>query len=160
MKLDLDRTETGQSDLAVAGSFDLDFGPDGPAEARVDGVLRVDNLEGRFILRGELAATAPATCDRCLGAFALAFAVPVELVVLRDAGGEDEDGDTPVLHQRGGVVDLTDSVREALVLAVPQARLCRDDCRGLCVQCGTDLNRGTCDCADEDIDPRWDGLPD
>jgi uncharacterized protein len=159
MRLDLERIPTGQSDLDVTGRFDLDFGTAGPAAVQVAGSLRVDNLEGRCILRGELAAQGLVACGRCLQDYTLEFAVPVELVILRDTGHEDDDSDTPVVHQRDGVVDLSESVREAVVLAVPQMRVCREDCRGLCVQCGADLNQGDCGCTDDDVDPRWDGLP-
>jgi uncharacterized protein len=160
MKLDLERTEAGASELAVAGDLVLDFGPAGPSAVAVAGALRVDNLESRFVLRGELEACGEAVCDRCLGNFPLTFAVPVEIVILRDTGSEDDDGDTPVIHQRQGEVDLTDALREAVALAVPLQRICREECRGLCPSCGIDLNRETCDCQQDDSDPRWAGLPD
>jgi uncharacterized protein len=160
MRLDLDRTPPGQSDLPVEGRFDLDLGPDGPDEVRIGGDLRVDNLEGRFVLRGELTGAVQVSCDRCLEPFTLTFPVAVELVVLRDAGHETGDSDTPVLHQRDGLVDLAETVREAAVLSLPQSRICREECRGICAQCGADLNAGPCDCADDEIDPRWEGLPD
>ncbi len=159
MRLDLDRTPSGQSDLPVDGRMAGVLGDEGPEEARVHGSLRVDNLDSRFVLRGELSATITVACGRCLNDFELAYVVPVQLVVLRDSASEEGDSDTPVLHQRGGVVELGDALREAVVLAVPQARVCRDECRGICAQCGTDLNTAKCDCADEEIDPRWEGLP-
>lgn len=160
MKLDLGRTPVGQSTLAVSGSVELDFGPQGPGHVQVEGELRVDNLEGRCIVRGELTANGPASCDRCLEVFPLRFTAPIEILILRDAGRETDDGDSLVLHQRDGIVDLSESVREAAVLAVPLARICRTGCRGLCSQCGKDLNQGDCACEDDLIDPRWDGLPD
>ena len=160
MRLDLDRTPSGQSDLPVDGRMDLVSGDEGPDEARVHGSLRVDNLESRFVLRGELSATTTVACGRCLNDFELAYTVPVELVVLRDSASEEGDSDTPVLHQRSGVVELGEALREAVVLAVPQVRICRDECRGICAQCGADLNAAECDCADEEVDPRWEGLPD
>jgi uncharacterized protein len=161
MKLDLERTETGASELPVAGDLALDFGPAGPNGVFVTGVLRVDNLESRFVLRGELEVCGEAVCDRCLGTFPLRFAAPVEMVILCDAGSqEDDEGDTPVIHQRQGEVDLTDALREAVALAVPLQRICRDHCRGLCPGCGIDLNQETCGCQQDDSDPRWAGLPD
>jgi len=160
MRLDLDRTPIGQSELPVAGSFDLDLGSEDPVEVKVAGDLRVDNLEGRVVVRGKLTGTAGASCGRCLQVFALEFQIPVALVILCDAGHETDDAMTPVIHQRRGLVDLSDTLREATVLAVPQAQICREDCRGLCVRCGADLNAGSCDCVDDEVDPRWEGLPD
>ncbi len=160
MRLDLDRTPNGASDLPLAGDLGLDFGAGGPNAVHIDGTLRVDNLESRLVVRGEVNATGDAECGRCLNTFSLSFPVPVEIVVLRDTDtGEDDEGETLVIHQRRGEVDLTDAVREAAVLAVPQLRVCCEDCRGLCPTCGADLNRTTCECDNEDADPRWDGLP-
>jgi uncharacterized protein len=160
VRLDLDRTPGGRSSLAVQGQFDLGFGADGPWLVEIGGELCVDNLEGRCLLRGELTAEGPATCDRCLAGFTLRFPVAFELMVLRDAGHEDEDADSPIVHQRSGLVDLHENVREAVVLAVPQVRLCRPDCRGLCSRCGADRNAGDCQCRNDDVDPRWHDLPD
>ncbi len=160
MRLDLDRTAVGQSTLAIDDHLALDLGETGPRDIRLHGDLRVDNLESRFVVRGTLEATGRAACDRCLTEFELGFDVPVELVVLCDAGEETDDGDTPVVHQRDGVLDLTETLREAALLAVPQAKTCREECRGLCPRCGKDLNEGDCDCEDDEVDPRWEGLPD
>jgi uncharacterized protein len=51
-------------------------------------------------------------------------------------------------------LELGEMVREELILAVPPYVLCREDCRGLCPQCGNDLNEGPCSCSPEP-DPRW-----
>lgn len=160
MKLDLDRTPTGRSDLPIEARYALELDPIGPDTVVVKGSLLVDNLESRCVVRGELAAVTTATCDRCLQDFGLGFTVPVEVVVLRDAERESDDADTLVLHQRRGEADLTEALREAVVLALPQARICRADCQGLCARCGADLNEDQCSCVDDEFDPRWDGLPD
>jgi len=160
MRLDLDRIPAGQSDLPTAGEYVLEFDPDGPDKVAVTGCLVVDNLESRCVVRGELAAVSTVACGRCLQDYELRFEVPLELVVLRDANQETDDADTLVIHQRRGEVDLTEAVREAVVLALPLARTCRDECKGLCVHCGANLNDGECSCEDDDVDPRWDGLPD
>ncbi len=159
MRLDLDRTPNGHSDFPVDGRTDLDAASDGLSEARLHGSLRVDNLESRFVVRGELAAVTTTACGRCLNDFELTYPVPVELVVLLDSESEYADSETLVLHQRGGVLDLEDALREAAVLAVPLVKVCREECRGLCAQCGADLNTAPCDCTDDEVDPRWDGLP-
>lgn len=56
-------------------------------------------------------------------------------------------------------VDLTLDIREAIILAFPNYPVCRGDCRGLCSQCGKNLNEGTCVCRPPE-DPRWAGLTD
>ncbi len=66
------------------------------------------------------------------------------------------DGDTyPMRHQQ---VDLELVSREAILLDLPLAPLCRADCAGLCITCGTDLNEHACTCASSTADPRWAAL--
>jgi uncharacterized protein len=160
MMLDLDRTPAGRSRLVVAGELALDVGAGGPQKVTVAGDLEVDNLERRFLVHGQLRATGAAECGRCLAEFTLHYDVPVEIVVLRDENDDEGEGDNLVLHQRAGEVDLSEALRESAVLAVPQAKICDPGCRGLCADCGADLNEGPCGCAAADVDPRWEGLPD
>ena len=159
MKLDLDRQESGRSVLPLEGRLDLAWTDDRPAEAVVAGSLQVDNLEGRVLLSGELSASGQAVCGRCLEEFPLTWTVPVECMVLRDTGTDEGQDDSLVLHQRSGEVDLTEVIRESVILAFPQAVVCKDGCRGLCAQCGADLNIEECDCDKDGHDPRWDCLP-
>jgi uncharacterized protein len=56
------------------------------------------------------------------------------------------------------VIDMADDVRQTVLLAVPLKNVCREDCRGLCPQCGRNLNDGACDCKETRVDGRWDKL--
>ena len=56
---------------------------------------------------------------------------------------------------KDGKLDLGPLVRELAITAVPIKPICKADCQGLCVTCGQNLNHGTCDCVDDDIDPRF-----
>jgi len=159
MQLDLDRQEHGRSEIDISGVLVLELGEGYPKSATVVGALVVQNLESRFLLNGVLTASGSAQCSRCLRDFELQWAVPVEIMVLRDVDSDEEDGVTLVINQRAGVVDLQDSVRECAVLAFPQSPVCTESCRGLCASCGVDLNHETCDCRRDEFDPRWEGLP-
>ncbi|MEN8005523.1 MAG: DUF177 domain-containing protein [Candidatus Krumholzibacteriota bacterium] len=159
MKLDLDRQEFGRAELDITGSLKLDMGEGRPAEASVTGTLVVQNLDTRFLLNGTLRAEGRTECGRCLGTFPLAWDVPVEVMVLRDVDTDETEGETLLILQQAGEVDLRDSLRECVVLAYPQAPVCKPDCRGLCPECGIDRNQATCDCSENVVDPRWDGLP-
>ncbi|MGH2599701.1 MAG: YceD family protein [Dehalococcoidia bacterium] len=55
-------------------------------------------------------------------------------------------------------LDLTEAVRQALVMQQPMQPLCRPDCKGLCARCGADLNAGPCGCPKEPVDERWAAL--
>lgn len=159
MKLDLDRQPKGRSELALIGSVDLALGEDRPGETTLEGVLTVQNLEARCLLNGSLRATGQAECSRCLADFTCTWTVPVDIMVLRDTESDEEEGETLLILQREGEVDLREALRECAVLAFPHAPVCREDCRGLCPTCGIDRNTGTCNCEEENYDPRWEGLP-
>lgn len=160
MKLDIDRIEHGRSSWPVSGELKLDMGEDRPAEASLEGALQVDNLENRFLVTGELKASGKAQCARCLEEFVFVWDVPVEIMILRNQDTDEGEDDTLVLHQSRGEVDLREALTECLLLAYPISTVCREDCQGLCPTCGVDRNKQSCDCAEEDYDPRWAGLDD
>ena len=60
----------------------------------------------------------------------------------------------------GEYIDLTETIRELLILSEPMKVLCRPDCAGLCPQCGANLNEGACSCPTDRIDPRLAVLSD
>ncbi len=66
------------------------------------------------------------------------------------------EGETyPIVNE---TVDLEAVAREAILLDLPLAPLCREECAGLCLTCGADLNDGACPCAPQAVDPRWSAL--
>lgn len=107
-------------------------------------------------------------CSRCIGPVRLelhdklrvTFMPPGEMPT-EDAdaeeGAEVAAEDLDVFPFDGDKLDLEPLLREQFVLAVPFAPLCREDCKGLCPQCGIDLNTGTCAC-EKPIDPRLAAL--
>jgi len=60
----------------------------------------------------------------------------------------------------GKVIDLSGPLREQILLAIPPSPVCDEACKGLCPQCGKDLNQGDCGCERTIIDPRWAALKD
>ncbi len=159
MELDLDRQEHGRSEIEITGTLDLGLGEGRPDTAEISGALVTQNIESRVLLNGTLRATGITECGRCLQEFPLQWDVPVDMMVLRDAYSEEEEGETLLVLQRRGVVDLRPPLRECTVLAFPQSPVCRETCRGYCASCGIDLNQEVCNCVKEDYDPRWEGLP-
>jgi uncharacterized protein len=96
-------------------------------------------------------------CSRCLEPFQFPVDVSFDLryvpQVENTGEGEREivEEDLTTAYYRDGLLDVTEMLREQFQLALPMKPLCTDDCRGLCPQCGANLNRVTCDC-----DPRWE----
>ena len=68
------------------------------------------------------------------------------------------DEDVRLLPVGAGELDLKESIREEVILSQTLLALCMPNCRGLCPQCGTNLNQQSCQCTVEEADPRWDVL--
>lgn len=145
--------------MPISGSLSLDLPDERMEEATLAGKLVVDNVGNRLVLQGKLAAQGRTPCSRCLRDFQLTWDVPVEFLVLRDVDSDEADQETLVIMQDAGEVDLVPVLRECMVLAFPLAPICSPECRGLCSHCGMDLNEGSCDCSEPEVDPRWEGLP-
>jgi uncharacterized protein len=71
---------------------------------------------------------------------------------------ELQPGDLDTDELEGYQLDLTQLVREQILLNVPEQIYCTEDCKGLCEKCGGNLNLVDCNCKDEEIDPRWEAL--
>ena len=96
-------------------------------------------------------------CSRCLEPFRLPVDAAFDLRYLpasamsaeEESAIEEEDLETS--YYRDDQIDLHELLREQFYLALPMKPLCQEGCKGLCAQCGTNLNVGRCDCA-----PAWD----
>jgi uncharacterized protein len=102
-------------------------------------------------LEGDLSARTAAVCARCAEEFVASstrsFRYVLAPKVLDDStGGDQRDEDVEYSHYAGDEIDLSPSIREQLLLALPTIPLCAEDCRGLCPRCGANLNLGACGC--------------
>ena len=132
-------------------------------KAEVHVVLDADRRGQQVTMRGRAELDVEYSCARCLKEFGAALTASV--LVLADRRGTDDPRDEEALEQEGAVlyhegveIDLGPSIRDALILEVPQVVLCRPECRGLCPSCGQDRNEGECNCAPGGTDPRWEQL--
>lgn len=113
-----------------------------------------------FQLIGTVRTTLELPCSRCLEAFTQpvdgGFDLRYQPHSLNTGEGEREieEDDLTTAFYDNDEIDLRQLMREQFYLALPMKPLCRDDCKGLCVICGTNLNRGTCDCKRDWEDPR------
>ena len=122
-------------------------------------------LESGFYLHADLAYTQILICDRCLGEYEEPVDESLDLLVQTgdDTGDVEEEKELEekelgFLQLEGEVLDTEPLVREQVQLGIPMKPLCREDCKGLCSECGKDLNEGECECTDDEIDPRWAAL--
>lgn len=99
-------------------------------------------------------------CDNCLESFQKEIDEEFKLLYTRDPDTLSSD-DEEVIHllsANSQEIDLAEGIRESLILAIPMRVLCSEACKGLCPDCGTNLNVKSCNCKHETMDPRWEGL--
>ena len=119
----------------------------------IDLELQVENTGKEYVASGRVQTSVQLSCGRCLKE----IAYPIDIPVLFDiVEGTDPSGEAVVFQ--GEWVDVSPRIAEVIYLALPMVPLCKEDCQGLCSQCGADLNTTTCDCKHDDIDPRWEKL--
>ena len=117
-----------------------------------------------FRLVGAVRTELELPCSRCLEPFRLPVDVEFDLryVPQPDASPDEEsevaEEDLETSFYRNDEIDLKELLREQFYLALPMKPLCRDGCKGLCPQCGTNLNTSTCDCSPVWEDPRLAAL--
>lgn len=122
--------------------------------AHVDLVLEstLDDVDAR----GEVTVAWSDECRRCLQPLAHTLRVHLdERYVEPDEQRPADPTDLDTFPVVGGQIDLRPMVREGLLLGVPDAPLCRDDCPGLCPTCGADLSASPCGCDPVVADDRW-----
>ena len=115
-------------------------------------------------LRGRLSAGLELECARCLEPVRQDVTREFELLYrpLGTDAGRDElsvtDAEAEIGYYQGDGILLEDVLREQVLLALPLKVTCREDCRGLCLHCGKNLNQDKCSCNVPMEDPRWAAL--
>ncbi len=127
---------------------------------------RVSRVGVDIRLHGQLQASLEIRCDRCLEAVSLKVDTPLDLFYTPGEMERGKSGEAEVLARdldfavyENEEINLDETVLEQLELLLPTRALCREDCEGLCPQCGTNLNDEKCRC-EQPIDPRWQALAD
>ena len=162
----LDLTQIRQPETALARRYEpSQFVPHAQFRviAPVDLRMRIHKDKTRFRLVGTLSTILELTCSRCLEPFALPVDADFDLRYLpqSDNVGAEREVDEDSLSEafyRDDVIDLKQLMEEQFYLALPMKPLCTPDCKGLCPNCGTNLNVATCDCQVRWEDPRLAGL--
>jgi uncharacterized protein len=168
MRIELENLERGGGSFSREyASGDLRFDDQDLSlvePVRVSGRIRRRNEEVE--LHGKLDTKVAVVCGRCLKSVELPIAVDFSERFTPAVAWKNEEQhelqseelDLAVFDGEG--IELDDLVREEIVLAMPGHTLCREDCQGLCPNCGTDLNETSCECAATRIDSRWEKLKD
>ncbi|MBE6934241.1 MAG: DUF177 domain-containing protein [Ruminococcaceae bacterium] len=135
---------------------DLQYGNSHPVSEPVLASGTVRNTAGVLVMTGAVHTTLHGVCDRCAQDFEKDVDIPIDVVLVTELSNEDNE-DEWVFPLVSDSADLEDIVRTVFVLNVGSKMLCKEDCKGLCCRCGTNLNNGPCHCQKEP-DPRFAAL--
>jgi uncharacterized protein len=162
--MQLDLTRYRQPSSTFARTFQpQEVGDEGEAYRIVEPVgleFEIHKDKNRFRLVGNARTELELACSRCLDPFRLPVDARFDLRYLpaSEAATESErevaDEDFETSYYRDDQINLNELLREQFYLALPMKPLCAEDCRGLCPQCGTNLNTGSCTCVTAREDPR------
>ena len=130
----------------------------------VSGEISLLRTQRGILARAELHTELELTCSRCLSAFRYPLDINFEEEYIQtvnvnsglplETSGEPGSFTIDEHH----IVDLREAVRQYALLLIPMKPLCREDCAGLCPECGRNLNQGLCGCPVRTVDPRWSKL--
>ncbi len=144
----------------VPGAIDYES-----SEARQVGPLEVNAtaelIEGQIRVEGHLETKIEMTCARCLEPVVEEITRPFDLLyssLPKGAKPEAEerlkDDESDIGFFEGEGIFLADVLKEQVLLALPMKVICQSDCRGLCPNCGANLNHEECRCETHSLDPR------
>ncbi|OGO21446.1 MAG: hypothetical protein A2144_03310 [Chloroflexi bacterium RBG_16_50_9] len=130
----------------------------------VTGKVRLMRTPRSILADCELSTEVELHCSRCLSPFCYRvmlifkeeYVPTIDAVSGTPLPSPEEAGAFTIDEHH--ILDLTEAVRQYTMMATPMKPLCREDCAGLCQDCGDNLNEGNCDCPETDMDPRWSKL--
>jgi uncharacterized protein len=147
-----------------------EFAPKAPGVAK----LFLQKQSGNVLIRGQAHAEVSCVCASCLKEISLELKPKIDLILFRSEADKSQKEDDEIELTGfddegpgeadgagtfdGKIIDWGSQVRESLVLALPLAPRCKDDCKGLCPVCGIDKNEAECQCVVKQMDPRWEKL--
>lgn len=159
MKIQLGGLSEGTHNLRFALPA-AEAGLDARFQDEVAVLAEVQKRGQEHLLRATVAVTGAFVCDRCLEEVRLPLSTSYVMYYVIEEGAHAgvDPSEVQVLPPGETVVDITDDVRQTVLLGIPQKLLCREDCLGLCPRCGANRNTSPCTCAADAVDPRWERL--
>ncbi|MDG4785542.1 YceD family protein [Micromonospora sp. WMMD1102] len=146
------RTVAAPADLGV----ELIGVPEG-ADLSLD--LRLESVSEGVLVSGTVTGPIEGECGRCLRPITDSLTVPIQELYAYEHSTTDETTDEDeVGRMQGDLIDLEPALRDAVVLALPTNPVCREDCPGLCPECGVHWDELPAEHSHQQVDPRWAGL--
>ena len=147
-------------DLDIEESFGFE---EVPLVSPVKAHLELTKAHSEIIVAGNIAAEVELECSRCLKKYRRVVNEPVNVVYhpIEELGAEThglKDEEMDMGFYKDEELDMKELIKEQLILNIQMKPLCDENCRGICSQCGTDLNTETCNCETKKIDSRLEVL--
>jgi uncharacterized protein len=144
-----------QARLGTSLTLHVDTGPQCLTDLEVGflrGTVRAIRVQSGVLVQGAVESQLRLECVRCLELFD--FPITLDLEETFRLGGARPSQDVLYEVQDDGWIDLAPLLREQAWIAIPMKSLCQPDCKGLCPECGVNLNLEVCTCDRTKIDPR------
>ncbi|AOR24913.1 YceD family protein [Clostridium taeniosporum] len=122
------------------------------SKCEVSGVITSD--KDIVIMKAKVTCTLEMNCSRCLDTFIYPIDIDIEERFANNNSLENED----VIIVLDDILDIAQVVESNIISSLPIQRLCKSDCKGLCQECGANLNKESCSCNNDDVDIRFDVL--
>lgn len=145
-------------ELPFSGTFDLsdtEIGGSYPFESPVSYSGTVKAFAGEAQMEADVSFSFAIPCDRCTEMIRREYRYHFSHMLVRTLNQEDNDDYIQVEDEK---IDIDELLRMDILLELPSKFLCKPDCKGLCSQCGQNLNQGDCGCQKKRIDPRLEVL--
>ncbi len=127
-----------------------------PEICQVD--VTLDKFGKDYRVDVHLTTTAHYICHRCLSPYTAKFDVRQRQLYQIGAVPGGGDADIVELSTNAIEIDISPLMKEMIILNHPIKMLCKEDCKGICPNCGADWNHEVCRCGEEVADPRWEQL--
>lgn len=114
---------------------------------------KLSKVGGGFRFEGRAVAVLRLRCDRCLSEFSKKLEFDCSGNFRKKTETEEDD-----FEYEGAEIDLAPAVLSGLLVEFPMKNVCREDCKGLCIKCGHNLNLGECGCDRRIINPEFEKL--
>lgn len=121
--------------------------------------IELKKFHNQIILNSDIFTSAVFECDRCGSDFKTNLQNKFQMVYLSgNTPVENNHDNTVYLPPDADKIDLFTELRDYAMLSIPMKKLCKEDCKGLCYNCGKNLNQEDCECNKQQVDTRWQPL--
>lgn len=159
MKIQVGGLSDGVYQYALSEDAAL-LGLDEHFQNQVAANVTIEKSGSQIFLMAMISVRGKFECDRCLARFESTLSTSYRTFYITEGAppGNIDPMELQIVPPGFSVIDMSEDVRQSVLLSVPLKLLCSEGCKGLCPTCGKNLNTGPCDCRNESVDPRWEQL--